>query len=445
MRGLFGGSKTTVFIAYLFVAFSRKILLKLGRVTLSISDRLQEFNVRWEACIRKSTLRTLEENRRKLGEPELTVEQRKLLWAYGEPRNLKEALKSLSVVYSMVLLQEDVFAITADIVDRYNADNVVYLELRVKPCISKELSPETFLRKVIQAIIAAKVKYPSMTVKVLVTIELERSIENVREAIDLVMILGRTRRSKNLPDSEVINGIEIVGDPNETDMRQVHELLNKVREESELVIVFNLAQVDIHSFLTGIHDGFDHLYDLLTFRPDRLSNAEILTDFRRNRNEINHRVLIDRLLSMKLPIDFSYTANRINCSKYDDCLIWRNHLCYLSSVGHPILLSTGYGELLGRSLSDEYYQLAVHMDLTPIDVFILARTASFFTEKTPRNKRCEFFPFTEQYDAFASEYGLNNSDEWKLQFLRHCQFFLSRPLTPRRKQRRRRIIDILYQ
>ncbi|EJD74613.1 hypothetical protein LOAG_18094 [Loa loa] len=50
-----------------------------------------EFNARWEACIKKSMLlRTLEEHRRTLGEPELTVQQRKLLWAYGEPRDMKE-------------------------------------------------------------------------------------------------------------------------------------------------------------------------------------------------------------------------------------------------------------------------------------------------------------------------------------------------------------------
>ncbi|VDO35176.1 unnamed protein product [Onchocerca flexuosa] len=56
----------------------------------NVSDQLQEFNVRWEACIKKSMLLTLEEHRRSLGEPELTPEQRKLLWAYGEPRDMKE-------------------------------------------------------------------------------------------------------------------------------------------------------------------------------------------------------------------------------------------------------------------------------------------------------------------------------------------------------------------
>lgn len=80
---------------------------------------------------------------------------------------------------------------TRDIIDHYYADNVVYLELHVKPCVSVQLTPETFLRKMIQAITAAKRIYHSMIIKVLVIVELETSIEKVQEAIDLVMILGK--------------------------------------------------------------------------------------------------------------------------------------------------------------------------------------------------------------------------------------------------------------
>ncbi|MCP9259787.1 hypothetical protein DINM_002987 [Dirofilaria immitis] len=367
-----------------------------------------ELNVRWESCIRKSMFRILEEHRLLTGEPDLTVEQRKLLWAYGEPRNMKEALRTMSVVRDLVRFQEDVFMITKDIIDRYHADNVVYLELRVKPCESKELSPETFLRKVIQAIISSKELYPNMIIKVLITVELQQDIEEVRRVFDLVMILGKTRKSKNLPDGDIIDGIEIVGNLNEVNVPQLQKMIDEVREESELRIVFNLAQVnDVHQ-----------LHDILLFHPDRLSNAEILSNLNQDQNEIHKHVFTDRLLSTKLPIEFCYTANRLNCPRGVKPT-WLNHFYHFFSMKYPIIISTGYGELLGCSLSDEYYHLALGMNLNPNDVFKLSLIASFITEKTPRNDRRQFFPFAQQYNAFST-------------------------FDPRRKQRRRRIIDRLY-
>ncbi|VBB32408.1 unnamed protein product [Acanthocheilonema viteae] len=355
-----------------------------------------EFNVRWEACIRRSIQRSLEDHRRVVGKSELTTEQRKLLWAYGKPRDLKEALQSMSIVYDMVRLQEQ---ITLDIVKYYRADNVLYLEIHVNPCVNNELSPEIFLRKMIQAISFAKSAHRNMTVKILLIAELEESIERVQEVIDLVLIFGRTRRNQNLPDSDIIHGVEIVFvDSNEYDMYQLKKMIEFIRQESDLLIIFNLAKMS---------NNMNQLYDILSMRPDRLCNAEILNQ---NQNEIDQRIITDRLLSMKL----------------------------------PIVLQTGYSMLLGCTLSDEYYQLATVMDLKPSDIYELSLTASFFTEKTPRIKRRNLFPFAYQYDQFAELYMLENSTEWKLQILRDCKLFLSRPLTCKRKQRRRRIIDLLY-
>ncbi|KAL3984749.1 hypothetical protein ACH3XW_35805 [Acanthocheilonema viteae] len=391
-----------------------------------------EFNVRWEACIRRSIQRSLEDHRRVVGKSELTTEQRKLLWAYGKPRDLKEALQSMSIVYDMVRLQEQVFMITLDIVKYYRADNVLYLEIHVNPCVNNELSPEIFLRKMIQAISFAKSAHRNMTVKILLIAELEESIERVQEVIDLVLIFGRTRRNQNLPDSDIIHGVEIVFvDSNEYDMYQLKKMIEFIRQESDLLIIFNLAKMS---------NNMNQLYDILSMRPDRLCNAEILNQ---NQNEIDQRIITDRLLSMKLPIEFSYTANRLSSSE-DKKSIWRNFFYHLFSMKYPIILTTGYSMLLGCTLSDEYYQLATVMDLKPSDIYELSLTASFFTEKTPRIKRRNLFPFAYQYDQFAELYMLENSTEWKLQILRDCKLFLSRPLTCKRKQRRRRIIDLLY-
>ncbi|KAK6107524.1 Adenosine/AMP deaminase family protein [Brugia pahangi] len=394
-----------------------------------------EFNIRWEACIKKSMLSMLEEHRRKSGGPELTAEQRKLLWAYGEPRDMKEALRSMSVVRELILLQEDVFTITSDIVDRYHSDNVFYLEFRVKPCVSNELSPETFLRKMIQAIVVARDTRRHMTIKILIIVELENPIEVINEIIDLVMILGRTYRSRNLPDSDIIHGLEMAfSDSNKISMDQLQRIIDHIRRESQLIIVFNLAK---------INNNVDQLYDILLCRPDRLSNAEILSTFNKNENKIDQHILTDRLISTKLPIEFCYTANRLSYPNSKESL-WRNHFYYLYSMEYPIIPTTGYSALLGCSLSDEYYHLAVNMNLKPSDLYKLSLTASFLTEETPRLSSRDLFPFMQQYDEFAKQYALETSIDWKFQILRNCHFFLSRPLTARRKHRRRRIIDLLY-
>ncbi|EFO21639.1 hypothetical protein LOAG_06845 [Loa loa] len=197
----------------------------------------------------------------------------------------------------------------------------------------------------------------------------------------------------------------IFGDKNEVNIHELQEMIDRIRRESQLIIVFNLAK---------INENVSQLYDILLLRPDRLSNAEILSTLSQNQNQIDQRILTDRLLSMKLPIGI---------------VIW-----------------TGYSGLLGCSLSDEYYQLAISMDLKPNDIYRLSLIASFYTEKTPRDNCRELFPFARFYDTFAKRYTLENSTDWKLQILRNCQFFLSRPLASRskRRRRRRRIIDCLY-
>ncbi|CAG9537951.1 unnamed protein product [Cercopithifilaria johnstoni] len=391
-----------------------------------------EFNVRWEACVGKSALRTLLEYRRLAGKAELTNEQRKLLWAYGHPRDMKEALQSMSIIYDLVVLQEHIFMITLDIINYYNADNVLYLELHVKPYMIDELSPEILLRKMIQAISFSKAEHGDMIIKILLIAELEESIEKVRDVIDLLLIFGKTHRNQNLPDSDIINGVEIVFvNSNENVMYQLQKIIEFIRRESDLTIVFNLAKMSYN---------FNLLHNILLLHPDRLCNAEILSE---SENQIDQHILIDRLLSMKLPIEFSYTVNRLSYTE-DKKFIWRKYLHYLFSIQYPIILTTGYSMLLGCNLSDEYYQLATTMNLKPSDIYKLSLTTSFFTEKTPRIHRHNLFPFGQQYDEFAKLYKQENSIDFKLEILRNCQFFLSRPLNCKHKRRRRHIIDILY-
>ncbi|VDK88519.1 unnamed protein product [Litomosoides sigmodontis] len=259
-----------------------------------------EFNVRWEACIGRSGLRSLEEHRRVIGKPELTTEQRKLLWAYGKPRDMKDLTfdHNMADMIDLYCTEHDQDSdrlyqrvITVDIIKYFYADNVVYLELHVKPRTSKELSPELFLRKIIQAISFAKLSHDNITIKVLLIAEVEESIEKVREVIDLLLIFGKTHRNQNSPDGEIIHGVEIIfANVNDDDMRQLKKMVEYVRQESDLVIVFNLAKVCNNANL---------LYNILLLRPDRLCNVEILSQ---NENKIDEHVLVDRLLAMKLPI-----------------------------------------------------------------------------------------------------------------------------------------------
>ncbi|VDM99139.1 unnamed protein product [Thelazia callipaeda] len=173
-----------------------------------------EFNVRWEAAITKSVLKTIEDHRREWGERELTVNERKILWAYGTPRNYIELMKVVSLVHKLVLRQEEVFSITKDIINRYHADNVVYLEMRVIPCLSSQLTLELFVKKMIDAILERQENHIEMMIKITLTVNVCEPLQKLNEFPDNADSLHEVLVSSpdRLCNAEVLNINERGGD-----------------------------------------------------------------------------------------------------------------------------------------------------------------------------------------------------------------------------------------
>lgn len=59
-----------------------------------------------------------------------------------------------------------------------------------------------------------------------------------------VYIIGRTHRNRNLPDSKIVIGMEIVFvETTADDMYRLGRMVEYIRRESNLLLVFNLAKV----------------------------------------------------------------------------------------------------------------------------------------------------------------------------------------------------------
>ncbi|XP_053999473.1 adenosine deaminase-like protein isoform X2 [Hylaeus anthracinus] len=229
--------------------------------------------------------------------------------------SLGECFKVFDVAHSLTVTPEAVFHSAYDVIEEFNADNVIYLELRSTPrAIDGQMSKQEYIEAIIKAFRLCKTVFPDILVKLLISINRKQGYKSAEENIDLAINFF-----KKYP--QYIVGLDLSGDPMTGDA--FLELLKKAR----------IAGLKIAAHCAEISNEIE-TKDILEFKPDRLGHCTCVHPNLQGSNK-----LLDMLFTSKIPVELCLTSN-VQCKTVPS---YESHqFKYFYEAKHPICLCVSF-------------------------------------------------------------------------------------------------------
>ncbi|KFY15552.1 hypothetical protein V492_01916 [Pseudogymnoascus sp. VKM F-4246] len=237
-------------------------------------------------------------------------------------------------IYELCNDAESISYSTKSVLQDFQDDGVVYLELRTTPRLIKQagITKEAYVKLVLSTI--ASFKSPTMVTKLILSIDRRNSEEEALEVVDLAL---RYR------DQGVV-GVDLCGDPTKGNVDTFRSAFAKAKEHS--------LKVTIH-FAEAHQSSSEHeLRTLLSFEPDRIGHVIHVPDDIKD-------VIIERKLGLELCLSCNVKFGMTSGSFAD------HHFMYWKGTGCPITLCTDDVGVVGSALSNEYALIAEHFGLEP--------------------------------------------------------------------------------
>ena len=316
-------------------------------VNLDFCHRLPkvELHAHISGSIRASTLRELAHARR-ISADDLNV-------VASDKRSLDECFRLFDVLHSLVDSSEVLRRITIEAIEDFADENVVYLELRTTPrCDIADIpSTEQYVETVLSAIEHCQTR-PDLRDRIVVRLLLSISrAGTLQDAIEVVNLAAKFQKYSLGDDNDAIVGIDFSGNPNKGDFCTFVPAFDQARKLG-FPISFHIAEVE----------NADEISAMIVYaRPgDRFGHALKISESQQQ-----------RLQNSGLPIEICPTSNlrTLLLSSH------KNHptLPHWLDVAHPIVICTDDRGVFQCSLTSEYYNVAMAMALSRVDVCRIAR------------------------------------------------------------------------
>ncbi|KAG8039258.1 hypothetical protein G9C98_003565 [Cotesia typhae] len=265
--------------------------------------------------------------------------------------SLKECFKIFDIVHSVTNTTEALFITTCDVINEFNDDNVIYLELRSTPrYVEGKMTKNEYIDTIIKAIEHSKKTTPGITVKLLVSVNRKNGFKDAEENIKLAI-----EYYKKYP--ECVVGIDLSGDPTQGDA--CLNLLKSARDFG-LKIAAHCAEVPNEK----------EVMDILEFKPDRLGHCTNI-----HPNLSGTLKLFNKLIESKIPVELCLTSN-LKCETVPS--LSEHQFSYLYQANHPLCLATDDKGVFNTTLSQEYKLAADTFNLTKEDLKKLVRSSVEF-------------------------------------------------------------------
>ncbi|CAG9314532.1 unnamed protein product [Blepharisma stoltei] len=258
---------------------------------------------------------------------------------FDKDLTMDEAFRLFSVVHSVVTRPDRVERITREMLEDFEKENTVYLEIRTSPKATQFMTKLEYLNSIIKAIREFQGK---MVTKVLISVNRAQSVEAAWENIEL---------AKNYPECV---GVEFSGNPNIAKFRDFLEVFNHARDIG--------MKVSIHT--AEIPDNEDTL-DIIRFRPDRLGHCCYLETEAEN-----------LIIENRIPIEICPSSNMATMGLTS---MIDHHFGRFYTRSHPIAICTDDTLLLNTTLSKEYYLVAETFHLTIDDLKRIIRESALMS------------------------------------------------------------------
>ncbi|KAI9733161.1 MAG: hypothetical protein M1818_007279 [Claussenomyces sp. TS43310] len=245
-------------------------------------------------------------------------------------------------IYNLCNDRDSIVYCTNAVLQDFQDDGVVYLELRTTPRAipSADLTTEAY----VQLILSCIANFPSqkMTTKLILSVDRRNSAAEAMQVVDLAIKFH----------GHGIVAVDLCGDPTKGDVSTFRDAFMKAKRHS-LGITLHFAEAPQSST-----DA--ELRTLLSYEPDRIGHVINVPD------DIKE-IIVARKLGLELCISCNVHAKMITGS-YGD-----HHFGYWRGVGCPLVLCTDDVGIFGSSLSNEYSLISEHFGLNRGELCALAK------------------------------------------------------------------------
>jgi len=266
---------------------------------------------------------------------------------------LAECFLAFKCIHRVSGDEKSVRQIVKNVISSFAADGVVYLELRTTPRAeaSSGMTKRSYLSAVLEEIRTFLESSPEIIVRLLVSIDRRKGVDDARDSLDLAQEFRREY-------GDIIVGLDVSGDPVVGNILDYVEVLEEARRRG-LKVSVHLAEVpnekEVEAFLTA-------------FLPDRIGHGTCLTSSRGGSEAIEKLVVKNRI-----PLELCPSSNVIGqtVANFSD----HHFREWGLERDHPIALCTDDMGVFKTSLSQEYFLIAQHFSLSQEAVKHLARNA----------------------------------------------------------------------
>lgn len=256
-------------------------------------------------------------------------------------RTLKQCFELFPIIHELITDLQTLHDLVIQVLEDFDKENTVYLELRTTPRASRFFSAESYLGTVLKAVHDYHEQNPNgLVCHVLVSLSRHLPVEEARQAVKISEDLMASTKGTGLAD--LIVGFELSGNPSKGQWKDFEPILNDVRARLRLPISLHFGEVD----------NEEEAMAMLDFKPDRIGHAIIMS-----------KAVTERLVSERdIGIEVCITSNLVTKS--------------VSSIAkHPVVqtfipnsnrfcLCTDDCGVFDTTLSDEYGRLVEHLPLT---------------------------------------------------------------------------------
>ncbi len=212
----------------------------------------------------------------------------------NQRRTLENCFAIFPVIHSLIKDSSTLEYVVHEVLNEFQDDNVVYLELRTTPRNSKSLSSLEYIDTILRSISEFhKNNDNGLVCRLLMSIDRSKSVENAWSSVQIA------KHFLNLPAddprSNTIVGFELSGNPTRGRFDDFIPVLDYVRKTLGLPVSLHFAEVDNES----------EALQMLEYRPERLGHAAVLSEnilHAMNRSKIPVEIcLSSNLLSRTVP------------------------------------------------------------------------------------------------------------------------------------------------
>ncbi|KAH8801596.1 hypothetical protein F5884DRAFT_684351 [Xylogone sp. PMI_703] len=253
-------------------------------------------------------------------------------------------------IYNLCNDLDSIIYSTNSVLQGFQADGVVYLELRTTPRaiptanITKDDYVQTILKCISDFSISSSTSTKTpMKTNLILSIDRRNDLSTALSVVDLAL----TYRSRG------VVGIDLCGDPAQGDISIFAPAFKKAKE--------NGLKITIHFAESPPSSSEEELWTLLSYEPDRIGHVINVPEH--VKEEIERR-----RLGLELCLSCNVHARMITGSFGD------HHFGWWWGRGCPVTLCTDDVGVFGSPLSNEYALIARHFDLGREELCELARS-----------------------------------------------------------------------